>query len=62
MFKCRLLASSGTKEGIVKLISKFYFCKENEIEISGEKVLVRGKVLSTRVVIRGKRYRFETIP
>jgi len=57
-----LIASSATKEGIIKLIQEFYFTTEVELEEDAFffRVKLRGETrCDVYVEKRGKRYRFE---
>jgi hypothetical protein len=62
-----LLASSGTQEGIINLISEFYYTHINNIELipTGKNqwnISKSDKTLTgVRVVLKGKRYRFELV-
>ena len=66
--KGELLASSGTKEGIIKLIADYWFGKPAEYELkkTGDNEYAvygpRGKKDGVRVIYKEKRYRFEFVP
>lgn len=58
--KYTLMGSSPTRDGIIKLISKFYM--GSTIHLEGEDVHNRkGKIEGVRVIEKGKRFRFELI-
>lgn len=61
----KLLATSGTTEGITKLISQYYFgstitlnpIDDNTFEVSNKK----GKIDGVQVIKKGNKFRFEQI-
>lgn len=62
--KTTLLGSSSTLDGIKSVIAKFYYGEKelislvtNEWQIIGKNGTIKG----VRVVLKGKRYRFESI-
>lgn len=62
MKKYKLLATSGTIEGIKKVISSFWYTTPDKISLDGEKVLqVDQEMLGYRVVQKNKRFRFECV-
>lgn len=62
----QLLASSPTLDGIQECIRRFYCGTETRLEPDGDSAwhVIRcsdGKLLSVRVIKKGKRYRFESL-
>ena len=62
--KTTLLASSPTLDGIKSVIAKFYHSEKELISLSPNEwqIIGRNGVLKyVRVILKGKRYRFESI-
>lgn len=55
-----LLATSATKAGIIKLISEYYCSPNIRLDDNNDIYNSKGKITSTRVILKNKRYRFET--
>ena len=59
-----LLGSSSTLDGIKTVIAKFYYSEKDLIPASPNEWSIIGKngvIKWVRVVLKGKRYRFESI-
>ena len=59
-----LLGSSSTLEGIKAVIAKFYYSEKELTSLSPNEWSVIGKngvLKGVRVILKGKRYRFESI-
>ena len=59
-----LLASSPTLDGIKSVIAKFYYSEKELLSLSANEWQIIGKngaLNGVRVVLKGKRYRFESI-
>ena len=62
--KTTLLASSATLDGIKAIITKFYYSEKELLPVAANEWQIIGKngVLNgMRVILKGKRYRFESI-
>ena len=62
--KTTLLASSPTLDGIKSVIAKFYYYEKDLIPVAPNEWSIIGKngtIKGVRVVLKGKRYRFESI-
>lgn len=62
--KTTLLGSSATLDGIKAVISKFYYSEKDLIHVAPNEWSIIGKngvIKGVRVVLKGKRYRFESI-
>ena len=59
-----LLGSSATLDGIKAIIAKFYYSEKDLIPASPNEWQIIGKngvINGMRVILKGKRYRFESI-
>ena len=62
--KTTLLGSSATLDGIKSVIEKFYYSEKELISVAPNEWQVYGKngeIKGVRVILKGKRYRFESI-
>ena len=62
--KTTLLGSSATLDGIKAVIAKFYYSEKDLIPVDPNEWSIIGKngvIKGVRVVLKGKRYRFESI-
>ena len=62
--KTTLLCSSSTLDGIKTVIAKFYYGEKELLPVSPNEwqIICKNGVLNgVRVVLKGKRYRFESI-
>ena len=62
--KTTLLGSSSTLDGIKTVIAKFYYGEKELLSLSANEWQIIGKngaLNSVRVILKGKRYRFESI-
>ena len=62
--KTTLLGSSATLDGIKAVITKFYYSEKELISLSANEWQIIGKngvLKGVRVILKGKRYRFESI-
>ena len=62
--KTTLLASSATLDGIKAVIAKFYYSEKELLPVAANEWQIIGKngvLNSVRVVLKNKRYRFESI-
>ena len=62
--KTTLLGSSSTLEGIKAVIAKFYYSEKDLIPVAANEWKIIGKngpLNGVRVILKGKRYRFESI-
>ena len=62
--KTTLLGSSATLDGIKTVIAKFYYSEKELLSLSANEWSVIGKngvLKGVRVILKGKRYRFESI-
>ena len=62
----KLLATSSSKEGIIKLIHN-YFCSngielQNDNENQWSLIDQKGRLLNFKVILKKKRYRFVILP
>ena len=64
IMKTTLLGSAATFDGIKSVIAKFYYGEKELISVAPDEWSIIGKngVLNgMRVILKGKRYRFESI-
>ena len=64
IMKTTLLGSSSTLDGIKAVITKFYYSEKELLSLSANEWKIIGKngvLKGVRVVLKGKRYRFESI-
>ena len=62
--KTTLLASAPTLDGIKAVIAKFYYSEKDLLPVAPNEWSVIGKngvINGMRVILKGKRYRFESI-
>ena len=62
--KTTLLGSSATFDGIKSVIAKFYYSEKELLSVAPNEWSIIGKngvIKGVRVVLKGKRYRFESI-
>lgn len=62
--KTTLLGSSATLDGIKTVIAKFYHSEKELLPVTANEWQITGKngaLNGVRVVLKGKRYRFESI-
>ena len=62
--KTTLLASSATLDGIKAVIAKFYYSEKELLPVSTSEWKIIGKngpLKYARVILKSKRYRFESI-
>ena len=64
IMKITLLGSSATLDGIKTVIAKFYYGEKELLPVSPNEWQIIGKngvLKGVRVILKGKRYRFESI-
>ena len=62
--KTTLLGSAATLDGIKAIIAKFYYGEKELLSLSTNEWQIIGKngvLKGVRVILKGKRYRFESI-
>ena len=62
--KATLISSSATLDGIKSVIAKYYYSEKELISVAPNEWQIIGKngvINGMRVILKGKRYRFESI-